>query len=265
MASFRLAIRKKHLILIFYKAFAALLIFLVSIASSFYPVKISRNSSQANKLEIGEALASGIFIGAAFFHMLPNAISIFNHLYPTLTYPLAEIICISGFVLLLFLERLTLTNALFSSTDAIPYILTLILILHSVIEGAALGIGNTFTEAAMLFIAIIAHKGSASFALTMTLLRYQLSWPRILTIIILFSMMTPLGIGLGTLINFFAHSTEGEWIAGIFNAFAAGTFLYISILHHIRFHQCANKSQAMQEFAYLVLGIFAMAVIAKWI
>jgi zinc transporter 1/2/3 len=250
--------------LVYYKALAALIIFMVSMAIAIYPLRKQRALKPTESFELGEALASGIFLGAAFFHMLPDAIQLFNNLYGTLSYPIPEVICVMGFLLLLFLERLSLTTHSVQSKNSIPYILALILIIHAVTEGAALGIGKTFSEAMMLFIAIVAHKGSESFALCVILLRHQLPFKRILLIVIFFALMTPLGISLGTAVNEFAFAREDMLIAAIFNAFAAGTFLYISTLHHIHFHQHERDTQGLMEFASLAAGVGAMALIALW-
>lgn len=250
--------------LIYYKIIAALVIFSISMATAIYPLKKKRTPGHSERREVGEALASGIFLGAAFFHMLPEATKLFNNVYGSISYPIPETICVMGFLLLLFLERLSLGNSANHSKNAIPYILSLILIIHAVTEGAALGIGTTFTETLMLFIAIIAHKGSESFALCVTLLRHQLPFRRILLIVLFFSLMTPLGIGLGAIINQFTFAKHGELVAAIFNAFAAGTFLYISTLHHIHFHEHTKDKQGLLEFASLVAGTAAMGVIALW-
>jgi zinc transporter ZupT len=116
----------------------------------------------------------------------------------------------------------------------------------------------------MLFIAIIAHKGSESFALAMTLLRHTLPIRRILVLIILFSFMTPIGITLGTTIQQLSVARSGELAAALFNAFAAGTFLYISTLHHIHFHQRTQCTPGLLELASLIIGVATMAVIAVW-
>lgn len=247
--------------LIYYKIIAALVIFLISLIFAVYPLKRNLALKHTESFELGEALASGIFLGAAFFHMLPDAIKLFNNLH--IDYPVPEMICVFGFLFLLLLERLSLNRTQTSSAPSIPYILTLILIVHALTEGAALGIGNTFSETLMLLIAIAAHKGSESFALCVLLLKHQLSFTKIVDMIVFFSLMTPLGIVLGTLVT---HSTTDnhELIAGIFNAFAAGTFLYISTLHHIHFHQHNRDTQGLMEFSCLVLGVLTMGIIALW-
>jgi zinc transporter ZupT len=248
--------------LVIYKLIAALLIFLTTLLTVIYPLKRKSVLKHPESVELGEALASGIFLGAAFFHMLPDAINAFSHLYGRLSYPIPEMICVGGFLLLLFLERLSRISTIARSGHSIAYILALILIIHAVTEGAALGIGIHFTETIMLFIAILAHKGSESFALCVTMLREELPLRQIVLIIFFFSLMTPLGIALGATINSFSLAGKGELIAAIFNAFAAGTFLYISTLHHIRFHQHTEKTQGLQEFACLVCGLMMMGIIA---
>lgn len=252
------------MILIFYKAIAALLIFFASIAIIVYPLKKKKALTHTEPFELGEALASGIFLGAAFFHMLPDAIRIFNQAEGISNYPIPEVVAILGFLLLLFLERLSLLNSSHSPKHSIPYILAIILIIHALTEGAALGIGSTFSETFMIFIAILAHKGSESFALCVTLLRHQLPFKRIVLIILFFSLMTPLGIGLGTIVNLFTFARNGELIAAMFNAFAAGTFLYISTLHHVRFHQHIEETQGLIEYLFLVIGVVIMGTIALW-
>lgn len=250
--------------LVLYKAIAAVLIFLISIATVVYPLKKKMALKHTESVELGEALASGIFLGAAFFHMLPEALKMFDNLYGPLAYPTPEAICVSGFLLLLFLERLSLMNETIRLKNSIPYILAIILIIHALTEGAALGIGSTFSEGLMIFIAIIGHKGSESFALCVALLRHELPFRHVLLIIAFFSLMTPLGISLGAAINQLAFARNGELAAAIFNSFAAGTFLYISTLHHIHFHKHAKDAQGMIEFGCLVFGVAAMGAIALW-
>jgi len=249
--------------LVIYKAIAAIIVFLIS-AAIIFPLKKKQLFRQAEFIDLGDALASGIFLGAAFFHMLPDAIKTFGMIYGNNTYPIPEAVCIAGFLLFLFLERLSLSNLLHSK-NSIPYVVAIILVIHALIEGMALGIGETFSEAVMLFVAIVAHKGSESFALSIILVRYRLPFNQIVGIVLAFAAMTPLGIGFGTAINSLSIIEHGELAAAIFNAFAAGTFLYISTLHHIQFHKHTKESQGMGGFACLALGLVTMGVLALWV
>jgi solute carrier family 39 (zinc transporter), member 1/2/3 len=248
--------------LVFYKASAAAIVFFISITAALYPLK--RKHVHTRSLDLGDALASGIFLGAAFLHLLPHAITIFQSLYPSISYPIPEAICVGGFLLLLLLERLSLIHHFFHPSVNIPYVLALILVIHALTEGTALGVGTTFAESFMLFIAIIAHKGSASFALCIVLMRYQLPYRQIIALIIFFSLMTPLGIGIGSVISLFTGSRSGELMISLFNAFAAGTFIYISTLHHIHFHKRQEEGKGLMEFGALLTGVVMMGMIAWW-
>lgn len=244
-----------------YKTAAALLIFVASMGTSLYFLKRKHATHHSETASVWEALASGIFLGAAFFHMLPDAIQDFALVYPTVTYPIPELVCVGGFLLLLFLERLSLTNEQARAKNYIPYILAVTLAIHALSEGAALGLETAYAETAMLCVAILAHKGSESFGLCMILLRYALPYRQILLILILFSMMTPLGILLGVIIN---SSDGNHLLSALFTAFAAGTFLYISTLHHVHFHHHGDEAQGMLEFACLAAGVMMMGAIAIW-
>lgn len=253
--------------LITLKTVAALTILAIGIVSGLYPIRKKHKAplEQPESAHLGEALASGIFLGAAFFHLLPDSIRGFTAIYPSIDFPIPELVCVAGFLLLLFLERLTYTKPSQKSVSFwIPYILALTLIIHALTEGAALGLGPNLSEATMLFIAIIAHKGSASFALATMLLRYTIPLRQAVIAILLFSLMTPLGIFLGVGINSFSLGGHNALVEAMFNAFAAGTFLYISTLHHVHFHKHAHETQGLVEFFALTFGVVVMGLIAVW-
>lgn len=232
-----------------------------------YPLWRQRAVKPTESAQLGEALASGIFLGAAFFHMLPDSIRTFAEIYGSTSYPVPELVCVGGFLLLLFLERLSITDHHHDHTESyIPYILALTIAIHALTEGAALGIGTTLSQTTMLFIAILAHKGSEGFALSVMLLRYKLSIKKLIWIVTLFALMSPIGILLGAEISRYAVGTPGMLTAALFKAFAAGTFLYISTLHHVHFHSHEHhEKQGLLEFVCLVGGTVAMGLIAVWV
>ena len=247
--------------LIFYKSIAGILILLTSLISVAYPIRLRAHPHHNPFLESADAFASGIFLGAALFHLLPDAIAHFaalgNH-----HYPLAELFCALGFLILLFLERLSQRNFFIFTA---PYMIAIILIIHSLIEGAALGANTTLATAAIIFIAIIAHKSSESFALAVILNRSQLALRRIILLVGIFSIMTPIGIALGTILTSFLQVKTGQILTAGFNAFAAGTFLYMSTLHHINHHHRAEDVESLAEFWFLLSGLLVMAILAWWV
>ncbi len=252
--------------LIFYKTIAGILIFITSLVAAIYPIKVRAHPQHHPILELGDAFASGIFLGAALFHMLPDAISGFANTLSHMNYPVAEFFCACGFLVLLFLERLAQCMPhLKKAKHVMPYMVALILIIHSLIEGSVLGINATITTAFVIFIAIIAHKSSESFALAVILNRNQITLKKMIFIVGLFSLMTPAGIVLGTTMASLLQYKSGQlWTAG-FNAFAAGTFLYMSTLHHINHHERMHEAENLSEFFFLFAGLSVMALLAKWV
>jgi zinc transporter ZupT len=249
-----------------YKALAALIIFIATILAVIYPIKARTRPQHHRFMDLGDAFASGVFLGAALFHMLPDAIGDFRNTLGDSHYPWAEFFCAAGFILLLFLERLSLNSNRLHSKLTIPYLAAVTLIIHSLIEGAALGVSTELATASVIFLAIFIHKGSESFALSITLCRgnvipsKQLYW-----ILGVFSLMTPIGIALGSTIAANMQFEQGELIGAGFNAFAAGTFLYMSTLHHIHHHQRLHEAEGMLEFVCLLSGLILMGLIVIWV
>lgn len=252
--------------LIFYKTIAGILILITSLVAVIYPIKVRACPHHHPILELGDAFASGIFLGAALFHMLPDAISGFANTLNDTHYPIAEFFCACGFLVLLFLERIVqCVPHIKDAKYAMPYMVALILIIHSLIEGGVLGINATMATAFVIFLAIIAHKSSESFALAVILNRSQITLKSIIVIVGIFSLMTPLGIVLGAKMTLLLPYKSGQvWTAG-FNAFAAGTFLYMSTLHHINHHERMHEAENLMEFLFLFVGLGVMAFLSMWV
>lgn len=251
--------------LLYYKIAAALAALIITFSAVAYPVRAHKSPKHLHFLDLGDAFASGVFLGAALLHMLPEAVTYFQQNIPNRNYPFAELLCICGFVVLLFLERLTLTSFKGKQHIVIPYILAVVIMVHSLIEGAVIGINTELTTVSIIFIAVLAHKGSESFALSTALVKSKLSMASLMTLIIVFSLMTPIGILLGSSIIPFLYSQKIQLITAGFNAFAAGTFLYMSTLHHINHHQRLHEAESLLEFFFLLVGVAVMANIARWV
>lgn len=244
--------------LLFYKIIAGLLIFLTSLVAVAYPIRLQARPGHHIFLEFADAFASGVFLGAALFHLLPDAIKEFS----PYQFPLAELFCAAGFLIFLFFERLSQLNYLLFKSS---YIVAIILIIHSLIEGMALGTNTTFSAAFIIFLAIIAHKSSESFALAIILNRSEILLKHIILIVAVFSMMTPLGIIFGSILTDHLHIETTKYLAAGFNAFAAGTFLYMSTLHHINHHHRTQDIESLSEFWFLLSGLGMMAILAWWV
>ncbi len=247
-----------------YKGLAAILIFVTSSIAIIYPIKTRAYPAHHPLLELADAVASGIFLGAALFHMLPESIAGFQEMLGHVHYPIAELCCASGFMLLLFFERLSVYTSGIAHSTHIPYAFIFILIIHALIEGAVLGINTTLSTAMIIFFAILAHKSSESFALAVILNRSHLSLKNVILLVGLFSLMTPFGILLGMLISDAITWGTGQLLAATFNAFAAGSFLYMSTLHHVNHHASRHQNESLREYGALFSGLAIMAMIALW-
>ncbi len=250
--------------LIYYKLIAGILILATSLVAIIYPIRVRAHPAHHAILEGMDAFASGVFLGAALFHMLPDAVSGFGQLLGSGNhYPIAELFCAAGFLVLLFFERLAQSKS--CATSAMPYMVALMLIIHSFIEGGALGINVTLETAFVIFVAIIIHKGSESFALAVILNRSGLTLKKMILLAGIFSLMTPAGILIGTSMSSMLSASVNQWCIAGFNAFAAGTFLYMSTLHHINHHEREHGPEGLLEFLFLLSGLAVMAVIAYWV
>lgn len=253
--------------LLIYKIFAGITIFAMTLVAVIYPIRIHARSAHNHLLDFGDAFASGVFLGAALFHMLPESAENFHEIMPNVHYPLPALFCAAGFLILLFLERLTVSSTKNSRHHkvAIPYVLGIVIIIHSLIEGAVLGINTDLATAAIIFLAILAHKGSEGFALSITLARSKISSFVLIVFLGIFALTTPFGIALGTTAEAVLKANQGQLFTASFSAFAAGTFLYMSTLHHINHHQRMHEAESLQEYFCLLLGVIVMGVIAFWV
>lgn len=254
------------------KILAALFIWGISLLGGFiaFYLRSKERTHISHLLYFAEAFAGGIFLGAALFHMLPDATAAFGKLYPNSSYPFANLICAGGFCLLLFLEQSVYffskqkKQHLIHNVNIVPLLLTALISVHALSEGIALGVNSTISSIAIIFIAIVAHKSSEAFAVAIQLTKAQLHKVKIWTLFLLFALMSPLGVLLATLATQSTQQHTAILMTGIFNAFAAGTFLYIATLHKLHHqHDHVDQNQLL-EFIATIIGLGIMAVVAIW-
>ena len=75
---------------------------------------------------------------------------------------------------------------------------------------------------------IIAHKGSAAFALGTAMLRSRFKPSQFNRLIMAFSLMTPGGILAGLVLTQLLTGTAEQRFEAVFDALASGTFFYIA-------------------------------------
>ncbi|MFN7098114.1 MAG: ZIP family metal transporter, partial [Gammaproteobacteria bacterium] len=199
---------------------------------------------------------------AGLLHMLPDATRAF--VKAGYYYPFSFLIAASIFLILLLLEHISVSLQHHTSklTSSIVLLTVVMLSIHALLEGAAVGISINFATMLVIFIAIIAHKGAASFALSINLHKSNLSFQGRFLAFTFFALMTPLGIFAGDWVSLI--SSHNILLAPIFSSLAAGTFLYIGTLHGLDRASLIKNCCNMREFFVMLLGFIIMAIVALW-
>lgn len=252
-----------------FKIIAFVAILLTGLAGGLLSVRLSASERSDRFFSLGNAFAGGIFLGAGLIHMLPDAQEGLKALASD--FPWVMLLCAAGFLLVLVLEKVIIHShdAVADSVEReakcslYPYILTIVLSVHSVIAGIALGTEDTIRLSIVIFIALISHKGSAAFALGVSLVRAGIHKSRLLKIVTLFCFMTPLGIVIGSIATAAMSGRTEQIVEGVFDAVAAGTFLYVAVLAIIE-EEFSLPHDRWLKFFLLTFGLGVMAVLAIW-
>jgi zinc transporter 1/2/3 len=231
-------------------------------------------------LSWGNAFAAGVFLGIGLIHMLSAATATWTAL--GWTYPMAFVLAATAFVTILLLEHVLLPEAAHEMvhshsgeglahvddprdpTLAHPYTLVFTLSIHSFLAGIALGAQLDLAGVLVIFIAIIAHKSTAGFVLGVRLAHSRLSASRSLGLLSLFAVTTPAGILLGMLASGLLRSAAHRYFDAVFQALAAGTFIYIAALDIIQ-DEFVRPGSRLVKWLFATGGLLLMGLLALWI
>ena len=160
--------------------------------------------------------------------------------------------------------------------------------MHSLVAGTALGLESTVETSVLVMIGILFGKGSAAFALMVSVLASGTSLRYLWVVLSIFVSMTPLGVALGTVASSLLEGRTAELIEGGFNTLAAGTFIYVAIWDVInaemfrlddrvaRFTRSAltgkddvpmpaADTDRVLKFILVLTGLASMAVLGAWV
>ena len=275
------------------KILAAVSILAIGIIGGVIPLLAARHDASRRFLSLGNALSGGIFLGIGFIHLLPEAS---EALEGVSDYPVAPLLTAIGVVVLLLIDRvlfeLGATADRDSSADArqpiYPMVLLVMLSIHSIVTGIALGIESEVAASVLVLFAILCHKGSEAFALMVSVQAAGADRKRLRQVLTIFVLMTPTGIILGALASGLFEGHAAHLVEGSFNALAAGTFIYIAILdvidvemsrkddhiaHFVRSSLLGIDDVPMPErdrdrilkFILIFIGLASMAILALWV
>ena len=216
-------------------------------------------------LSRGGVLAAGVFLGAGLIHLLGDSVAAFGGAFPQLTYPAAFALAGAACLVMLLLDKVITSVKVFRVRSSISdsYILLLILSVHSILVGAALGAEDELIGSVALFLAVMAHKGSAAFALAVSLTRDRISHSRLIKSVLLFSLMTPLGVILGMTGKAVTDGAAAHMFEAIFDGLAGGTFIYIASLDIIE-EEFDDSREIWLKYSLVCAGFLLMALLALW-
>lgn len=241
-----------------------IIIFTVSIAAGLTTLHFANKHRKL--VAMGEALANGIFVGAALFHLMPEAANTFAQCQHCSPYLYTIVTVVLSFGLLMLIEHLVAHNT--SNFQHLSRVSSLLLTLsiHAFLTGLALGISNSYVVVISLLIAILAHKAFEVFALVINLRRQLKEHHHIRLLFFLFSFVTPLGILVGTSENAYLAIATGGLLTAVLNAVCAGTFLYIATIHaQHRHHPYTDGYQKYQQILATLIGMIIMGALAFWV
>ena len=273
------------------KAVAALSILVVGLIGGWIPLAAARRPGSRRFFSLGNALAGGIFLGAGFIHLLPESMEAFEEISE---YPFGALLAAAGVGLLLLIDRVVYEmpgkRSSEKATEKPVHSLVLLVVLsvHSIIAGAALGLESAVSTSILVMFGILFHKGSAAFALIVSAFSMGADKKRLRTVLWIFVAMTPLGIVLGTLASSLLEGPEALLFEAIFNALAAGTFIYVAILDVINAEMSSYQdrlarftlstmtggddlpfptedSDRLLKFCLVIIGLSSMAVLGLWV
>jgi zinc and cadmium transporter len=201
--------------------------------------------SRARRNDTLLSFSAGVMLGAAFFHMLPEAAEQAG---------LAAIpFVLVGFLFLYLLERFVLVHVcaepgpVLSGLEVVPHgapghvhaaatgceahtlgIAAFVgLSLHTMVDGFALGaVSSEASLGFLVFIAILAHKIPSSFSLSAILRAEGFSWRQALVMNGAFALMVPLGAAIYLGMRQLVHTDTFTPLA---LAASAGTFLHLAL------------------------------------
>jgi len=235
------------------KCCAAVAIFVCGLIGA-QAARAVRGDTASPWLGLGNCFAGGVFVGAGLIHTLSDSASLFNELYPNLDFPLWAVVAAVAIIALMWIDKSLGRRKHTGELSAVT--LFIVLSLHSILAGIALGLEAHPVQAVAILIAILAHKGSAAFALGLRSTANQY-WRHMAT----FALMTPAGVALGMLLLASSLQNNGGLFEAVFDAIAAGTFLYIA-LAEILTKELSATDRPHQSMTAALLGLALMALLA---
>uniref|UniRef100_A0A8C6SPI7 Zinc transporter ZIP1 n=1 Tax=Neogobius melanostomus TaxID=47308 RepID=A0A8C6SPI7_9GOBI len=247
-------------------------------------------------LSLISCFAGGVFLAACLLDIIPDYLTDISAELASrqvqTSFPLPEFIIAAGFFTVLILERLVLhcrerrvppgrgspfcTGVIHTEERgragrqysartygpagslALPLLHALPLTLPTLrVRGLAIGLQNTDSKVVEICIAILVHKSIIVFSLSVKLVQSGVRPGWVAAYLVVFAVMSPLGIALGLGVME-ARLSSGGLMRAVLEGLAAGTFLYITFMEILP-HELNSPGRQLLKLFFLLLGFAVMA------
>ncbi|KAL0131772.1 hypothetical protein PUN28_002962 [Cardiocondyla obscurior] len=148
--------------------------------------------------------------------------------------------------------------AMMQNTSVQGLLTVLALSFHAIFEGLAVGLEPSISSVAYLAAAIATHKLVISFCVGMELYVAGASTKTILGYLSIFSMVTPIGIAVGLVLDYFKNDSENLGpTPTILQGMAAGTLLYV-VFFEVLARERANEKSGLLQLLAIIVGFTLM-------
>ncbi|CAI4233020.1 unnamed protein product [Auanema sp. JU1783] len=133
---------------------------------------------------------------------------------------------------------------------------------HSILEGFALGVQDTPARIVTLFISLILHKGIEAFSVGLQISKGNNDKIKAIVLtILIYALMTPIGSGLGTLLQMSSiNPLHKDGAVLILESLASGTFIYVTFLEVLA-QEKDNEFNSLKQLLAIFIGFAVIAVL----
>uniref|UniRef100_A0A0N5CB05 Zinc transporter ZIP1 n=1 Tax=Strongyloides papillosus TaxID=174720 RepID=A0A0N5CB05_STREA len=133
---------------------------------------------------------------------------------------------------------------------------------HSVLEGIAMGVKDDSKGMLIMFGSLLVHKSIESFSVGLQVSKENASKMKMIIItLITYSFMTPLGAGIGVVLQRLAIDDITKLQITLFlECLAAGTFIYVTFMEIIAIER-ENEHDSIQQLLAIIAGFVTITII----
>jgi zinc transporter 1/2/3 len=270
-------------------------VFVSGITFGLVPVLVNIPEKFINYIK---TFSGGIILGLALIHVIPDGE---GNLLEVVEYPISGVFVASGIFLLILINFLltsfvendhkhehtvrvshecpleenhnhkcisilsaSQTAHISSKLVNSGYIMELGCVFHSFVIGVSSGLIIEYELITVMIIAISFHQAFEALALSVVFNGMSMSRLKKTVMICIYSMVTPAGILVGSLVPEFEDTDIYKWVSGSLNCFSGGLLIYIALYNLLgeEFTKTANNKLLL--FGSTLLGFGCMCILAIW-